>query len=133
MSDLHARITAAIDQAEALARRAWDAEPGRWALHHNQTRYGRADEWEIRDYDGDALAWVGAENDARLIVAHASPDVVLRGLAEDRDILRVVHKLRQHAAFRREHAQQSGWADDLETYAAELEASVARRHGIEAS
>ena len=85
---LHEDITRRLDELEALARRAYDAEPGPWALHHNATRYGRADEWEIRDYDGDSLAWVGVENDARLIVHVASPDVVLRAVAEDREVLK---------------------------------------------
>jgi len=127
VSDLHARITAAIDQAEALARRAWDAEPGRWALHHNQTRYGRVDEWEIRDYGGVSLAWVFTENDARFIVAHASPDVALRGLAEDRDILRRHAPNEALLCTPAIHTTLTAWVLCPEVL------SVARRHGIEAS
>lgn len=122
MSDMHAAIGARLDELEALAKRAYDAEPGAWALHHNRTRTGRADEWEIRDYDGDSLAWVGTENDARLIVRVADPATVLRGLAEDRDILR-----RHQQVPLDDEDCRCGW---VLAECPEL-LSLARRHGVQ--
>jgi len=130
MSTLRARLEAKLDEIEALAHGAYDAEPGGWHVHHNPTRTGRADEWEVRDQDGDSLAWVGVENDARLIAAVASPDVALRQVAHGRRILTLVGTLRDHAAKRREIASQSGWANDLDAYADELLTGLAEALGV---
>src|SRR5690606_32604175 len=79
MSDLHTRITAAIDQAE---ERASTATRGPWA------RDTTGDVYAIRRHPITAhVAEVDSTADAEYIAAN-DPASRLRGLAEDRDILR---------------------------------------------
>jgi hypothetical protein len=82
MSDLHAVLTARIDELERAAQMSAGAHPGEWV--------------DITDEDGD---WPGVRlgEDGEVDLYHAEhawhiatwdPSTVLRGLAEDRDILR---------------------------------------------
>lgn len=60
---------------------------------------------------------------------HDSADALLR-YSHYRRVLGLVDGLRRHADKRRTVAQPSGWADDLDAYADELEIDLADALGI---
>ncbi len=87
MADLHERLAAKLDELQRIAGRAHNAEPGAWTIRQARGLAG-VNRFNVVDAAGDELAWVGEHNDARLIAAAASPDVVLRAVAEDREVLK---------------------------------------------
>lgn len=134
---LHERLTARLDELEALANASSEASPAPWtypgadALTHEAVRnlFGH-----VRDVQGGIVS-NGLAEDVRLIAAVASPDVVLRGLAEDR------HILRRHAPCEDcpgHTVRMACHRCDLPVYrrgygelGCEWQLSVARRHGLE--
>lgn len=137
MSDLHARITAAIDQAEALAKAADERHPSPWRT-----------EWQGQDYlllddNGDEVlsltfaiaTWepeateqrAECETSAADLMRANDPATVLRGLAEDRDILRRHAPNEALLCTPAIHSMLTAGVLCPEVL------SVARRHGIEAS
>jgi hypothetical protein len=79
--NLHEKITARLDELEALVKAVG---VGRWAIQEF-----RGDDFAVTwESTGYAAADAFRRETAALIAAVASPDVVLRQVTEDRDVLK---------------------------------------------
>lgn len=113
MTELHERITARLDELQRIAKAADAVFPGPWRHDHRH-------KW-MHDGDGNHIDSANAALGA--FMAANAPDLVLRGLAEDRDILR------RH----RQEAYEDGdcnWCSTIGWPCPEI-LSLARRHGIQ--
>lgn len=139
MADLHAPITARIDELEQIARAA-TSHTGRWRWVHGLgemcddptcpfgelfdeaepgSNFGGTVLMQVHGYDVHE-AWQGAEH-----IATWDPATVLRGLAEDR------YLLRKH----RRTGPAGGWCGGHGTFLTAWPCddllSLARRHGVQ--
>jgi len=147
MTDLLSRLTAAIDQAEALAKAADERHPSPWRTEWQGQDYPLLDDngdevlsltFAIATWEPEATEQrAECETSAADLMRANDPATVLRGLAEDRSILRrhapcddcPGHTVRMNCHRCDLPVYRRGYGE----LGCEWQLSVARRHGLEAT
>lgn len=85
--DLAARLLAAIDETERIARAAADGDSGDWFVGDKWNVYRREDTTPLDDEATNALVVYDNVHDQSVHIVHNDPQAVLRRCAADRKIL----------------------------------------------